>query len=201
MNRAYKITTAAILFMGSSLWNPSASTAITPAGQLQETWEQIVLILKSARFDSEPEIDAFRIKVMQAIIPRFDFAEMAKRSLGAHWADRTAEEQEQYVKLFMAMLARSYIGGIREYKDSTVLYTRESNDANRAEIDTKIVTKGAKDLFVSYRMHFVEENWKVYDVIIDDVSLIDNYRAQFHRVIAHSSFEGLIRIMKERQQG
>ena len=201
MNRAYKITTAAILFMGSSLWNPSASTAITPAGQLQETWEQIVLILKSARFDSEPEIDAFRIKVMQIIIPRFDFAEMAKRSLGAHWADRTAEEQEQYVKLFMAMLARSYIGGIREYKDSTVLYTREFNDANRAEIDAKIVTKGAKDLFVSYRMHFVEENWKVYDVIIDDVSLIDNYRAQFHRVIAHSSFEGLIRIMKERQQG
>jgi len=201
MNRACKITTAAILFMGSSLWNPPASTGITPAGQLQETWEQIVLILKSARFDSEPEIDAFRIKVMQAIIPRFDFAEMAKRSLGAHWADRTAEEQEQYVKLFMAMLARSYIGGIREYKDSTVLYTRESNDANRAEIDTKIVTKGAKDLFVSYRMHFVEENWKVYDVIIDDVSLIDNYRAQFHRVIAHSSFEGLIRIMKERQQG
>jgi len=201
MNRAYKITTAAILFMGSSLWNPSASTAITPAGQLQETWEQIVLILKSARFDSEPEIDAFRIKVMQAIIPRFDFAEMAKRSLGAHWANRTAEEQEQYVKLFMAMLARSYIGGIREYKDSTVLYTREFNDANRAEIDAKIVTKGAKDLFVSYRMHFVEENWKVYDVIIDDVSLIDNYRAQFHRVIAHSSFEGLIRIMKERQQG
>jgi len=187
--------------MGSSLWNPPASTGITPAGQLQETWEQIVLILKSARFDSEPEIDAFRIKVMQIIIPRFDFAEMAKRSLGAHWADRTAEEQEQYVKLFMAMLARSYIGGIREYKDSTVLYTRESNDANRAEIDTKIVTKGAKDLFVSYRMHFVEENWKVYDVIIDDVSLIDNYRAQFHRVIAHSSFEGLIRIMKERQQG
>ena len=187
--------------MGSSLWNPPASTGITPAGQLQETWEQIVLILKSARFDSEPEIDAFRIKVMQAIIPRFDFAEMAKRSLGAHWANRTAEEQEQYVKLFMAMLARSYIGGIREYKDSTVLYTRESNDANRAEIDTKIVTKGAKDLFVSYRMHFVEENWKVYDVIIDDVSLIDNYRAQFHRVIAHSSFEGLIRIMKERQQG
>ena len=201
MNRACKITTAAILFMGSSLWNPSASTAITPAAQLQETWEQIVFILKSARFDSEPEIDAFRIKVMQAIIPRFDFAEMARRCLGAHWANRTGEEREQYVELFMAMLAKSYIGGIREYKDSTVLYTREFNDANRAEIDTKIVTNGAKNLFVSYRMHFVEENWKVYDVIIDDVSLIDNYRAQFHRVIAHSSFESLIRIMKERQQG
>jgi phospholipid transport system substrate-binding protein len=97
------------------------------------------------------------------------------------------------------MLTRSYVGGIREYKNSTVLYTRESNDANNAEVDTKVVASGAKDLLVTYRMHLVDENWKVYDVIIDHVSLIDNYRAQFQRVIAQSSFESLIRIMKERQ--
>jgi phospholipid transport system substrate-binding protein len=99
------------------------------------------------------------------------------------------------------MLARSYIGGIREHKDSTVLYTRESNNANSAEVDTRIVSNGAKDLFVSYKMHFIEEDWKVYDVIIDHVSLIDNYRVEFHRVIAQLSFEGLIPIMKQSDHG
>jgi phospholipid transport system substrate-binding protein len=199
MYRAYRIITATILLLASSSWNPPASIAITPAERLQETWEQIVLILKSARSDTEAEIDDFRINVMQVIIPRFDFAEMARRCLGTQWEKRTPAEREEYVKLFVAMLARSYIGGIRDYKDSTVLYTRELNDANRAEVNTRIVSSGAKDLLVTYKMHFVEQDWKVYDVIIDHVSLIDNYRVQFHRVIARSSFEGLIRMMKERQ--
>jgi phospholipid transport system substrate-binding protein len=197
MYRASRIITAAILLLATSSWNPPTATALTPAGQLQETWEQIVFILKSTSFDSEPEINVFRIKVMQIITPRFDFAEMARRCLGAHWGNRTREEREEYAELFVAMLARSYIGGIRDYKDSTVLYIREFNDANSTQIDTRIIANGAKDLFVSYKMHFVEEDWKVYDVIIDDVSLVDNYRSQFHRVIARSSFEGLIRIMRK----
>lgn len=199
--RAHGIIPAAIVFLMSFLWNPATATVLTPAGQLQETWKQIVFILKSTSFDSEPEINAFRLKVMQIITPRFDFAEMARRCLGAHWGNRTREEREEYVELFVAMLTRSYIGGIRDYKDSTVLYIRELNDANTAEVDTRIVSNGSKDLFVSYKMHFVEEDWKVHDVIIDDVSLVDNYRSQFHRVMARSSFEGLIRTMKERQQG
>ena len=125
---------------------------------------------------------------------------MAKRCLGTYWRNRTPEEREQFVKLFVAMLARSYIDNIRSYKDSTVLYTRELEDTDSAEVDTKIVTDGAKDLSVNYKMHFIAEDWKVYDVVIDDVSLIDNYRAQFRRVITHSSFEDLIRIMKEKNK-
>jgi phospholipid transport system substrate-binding protein len=95
-------------------------------------------------------------------------------------------------------LARSYIDGIRSYENSTVLFTREWNNANSAEVDTKIVTNGAKDLVVSYKMHLIDDDWKVYDVIIDDISLVDNYRSQFHRVIMRSSFEDLLRILKEK---
>jgi len=78
LNRTFIITIAAILFLASSLWNPPDSTAITPTGQLQGTWEQIVVILKSARFDSKAEIDAFGANVMRVVSPRSDFAEMAK---------------------------------------------------------------------------------------------------------------------------
>ena len=200
MNRISEITIATTLFLASSLWAPWESTANTPTRQLQETWEQIVVILKSARFDSAQEIDAFKTKVMQVITPRFDFAEMAKRCLGPHWEARTREERDEFVELLTATLAKSYVGGMRSYQDSTVLFTRESNNSHNAEVDTKIVGNGAKDVSVNYKMHFVEENWKVYDVIIDDISLIGNYRAQFHRVITQSSFEALIRLMKEKQQ-
>jgi phospholipid transport system substrate-binding protein len=193
-----KFVIAAIIAFGFFPWTSSQAAAVTPAGQLQETWGQIVVILKSARFDSEPEIDAFRTKVMEVVTPRFDFAEMAERCLGTHWTERTAEEREQFVKIFATMLARSYIGGIRSYKESTVFYTREVNDATDAEIDTRIAAKGAQDLFVTYKMHLIEQDWKVYDVVIDQISLIGNYRAQFRRVLTQSSFENLIRIMKEK---
>ena len=119
MNRAQGIIPAAIVFLMSFLWNPATATALTPAGQLQETWKQIVTLLKSTSFDSEAEINGFRIKVMQIITPRFDFAQMAQRCLGAHWGKRTREEREEYVELFVAMLTRSYIGGIRDYRFST----------------------------------------------------------------------------------
>jgi phospholipid transport system substrate-binding protein len=165
---------------------------------LQGTWEQIVVILKSARFDSKAEIDAFGANVMQVVSPRFDFAEMVKRCLGPHWENRTPEERQEFVTPFATTLARSYIDGIRSYENSTVLFTREWNNANSAEVDTKIVTNGAKDLVVSYKMHLIDDDWKVYDVIIDDISLVDNYRSQFHRVIMRSSFEDLLRILKEK---
>ena len=155
LNRGSKIIIVAILSWWLSLWNPTLSTAGTPVGQLQDTWEQIVVILKSARFDSKAEIDAFKIKVMHVVSPRFDFAEMAKRCLGSHWGNRTPEEKQEFVTLFAATLARSYIGGIRSYEDSKILYTREISDATSAEVDTKIVSNGAKDLLVNYKLHFL----------------------------------------------
>jgi len=191
--------TGAMLFWGVHLSNPSLSMAVTAKEQLQETWEQIVLVLKSARFDSKAEIDAFRIKIMAVISPRFDFAEMAKRSLGSHWAERSGEEREEFVNLLADTLARSYIGGIRSHENATVVYMRESNDMTNAEVETKIVTNGTKDLIVSYKMHLVEQDWRIYDVVIDDISLVDNYRSQFHRVITQSSYQGLVRLMKEKQ--
>lgn|SRR5262245_21523449 len=200
MGLTRRLFVAAMLFSASFLLNPRPSVAVTPAGQLQETWTQIVLVLKSARFDSKEEIDSFRIKIMAAVSPRFDFAEMAKRSLGSHWAQRSREEKTEFINLLANTLARTYITGIRSHEDATVVYLRESNDSGNAEVATKIVANGAKDLAVLYKMHLVETDWKIYDVVIDDISLTENYRSQFHRVITQSSFEDLLRIMKEKQR-
>jgi phospholipid transport system substrate-binding protein len=199
MKRAHKIANAAVLFLATSLSNPCDSMAVTAAEQLRETWQQIVLILKSARLDSESETAFIRTKIMQVVWPRFDFAEMAKRCLGPHWGERSAEERDEFVKAFGAMLSRAYIGNIPAYENAHVLFTRESNETDDAEVDTKIVTDGSKDLFVNYKLRRVDADWKIYDVIIDDISVLANFRSQFQRVIARSSFAELLRIMREKQ--
>ena len=199
MNTTWKITIVTILFWGFSAWNPLRSTAATPTEQLQGTLEEIVAILKNSPSNSEADATAFRTNLIQAISPRFDFTEMAKRCLGSHWGNRTAEEQREFVKILAGFLGRSYVGNIQSYTNQRVVYTREFKDTNYAEVDTKIITEQAKDVFVNYKLHLVNNDWKVYDVVIDNVSVINNYRSQFNRVIARSSFENLVRMMKDKQ--
>jgi phospholipid transport system substrate-binding protein len=124
---------------------------------------------------------------------------MAKRSLGPHWGRRTAEEQQEFIKIFAGLLGRSYADNIESYSSQNVLYTREVEDKEYAEVDTKIVADKRADVSINYKLHSVNKQWKVYDLVIEDISLVNNYRSQFDRVIARSSFEDLVRIMKKKQ--
>jgi phospholipid transport system substrate-binding protein len=135
----------------------------------------------------------------EAIYPRFDFAEMAKRSLGPHWVRLTPEEQREFVKIFTALMGRAYADNIESYTSQDVLYTRESEDQNYAEVDTKIVTENRLPVSINYKLHSVGKEWKIYDLVIEDISVVNNYRSQFNRVIARSSFADLVRTMKEKQ--
>jgi phospholipid transport system substrate-binding protein len=200
MKRACTIATLMLLVLGSSAWHPLHSAAATPAAQLRQTWEQIVALLESARIDSGSGINAFGQKVTAAVAPRFDFAEMAQRCLGDHWENRSREERDEFVQLFTDNLARAYVDNIRTYVNSRMVFMRETSDADSAEVDTRIVTDGAKDLLVNYKLRLVDTDWKIYDVFVDDISLITNLRSQFHRIIARSSFAELLRIMKEKQR-
>jgi phospholipid transport system substrate-binding protein len=96
-------------------------------------------------------------------------------------------------------LGRSYADSIESYTSQNVLYTRELEDNNYAEVDTKIVADKRADLSINYKLHSVNNEWKVYDVVIENISLVNNYRSQFDRVIARSSFEDLVRIIKAKK--
>jgi phospholipid transport system substrate-binding protein len=124
---------------------------------------------------------------------------MAKRSLGRHWIGRTPEERRDFVKIFAALLGRSYADNIESYSDQNVLYTREREDKGYAEVDTKIVADKRPPITINYKLHNVDNEWKVYDLVIEDISVVNNYRSQFNRVITRSSFEDLVRAMKEKQ--
>jgi phospholipid transport system substrate-binding protein len=161
--------------------------------------DKVLTIVRSSQPTSKAQMEAQRAQLIEVIYPRFDFTEMAKRSLGRHWAGRTPEEQREFVTIFAAMLGRSYADHIESNTSPNVLYTREREDQSYAEVDTKIVTEKRPPVSINYKLHSVNKEWRIYDLVIEDISVVNNYRSQFDRVIAKSSFEDLVRAMKEKQ--
>ena len=140
--------------------------------------------------------DARRSKKL--IYQRFDFTEMARRSLGPEWRRHSPEEQKEFVKIFTDLLERAYLEQIESYNDQKVRYVNEHEDASHAQVDTKIVDSKGQEFSVNYRLHNENGDWKIYDVVIEDISLVNNYRAQFNRVLASSSYQELVRRLKQK---
>lgn len=194
-----RIAGLCLIFLLSGLLLPSPSRAGSPTEQVRATVDRVLILVSDPSRKAAGQKDGFRAQLAAVIYPRFDFTEMAKRSLGPHWARRSAEEQREFVKVFAGLLGRTYADSIESFSRQNVLYTREVEDKDYAEVDTKIVTDKREELSINYKLHRVNNEWKVYDLVIEDISLVNNYRSQFDRVIARSSFAELIRVMKEKQ--
>ena len=134
------------------------------------------------------------------LFTRFDFAEMAKRSLGANWRRRTPQEQEEFVRLFTEVLERAYAEIIESYIDEKIVYLTEKIDSGYADVESKIVTSNGEEYSINYRAQLVGNEWKVYDVVAENISLVNNYRSQFNRVIAKSSYEELVRRLRDKTE-
>jgi phospholipid transport system substrate-binding protein len=181
------------------LMQPIMMAAGTAGNEIRQTVDKLLAILKDPQLKGEGKKNERRNKLREVIYQRFDFTDMAKRSLGSHWQRRSPEEQKEFVKLFTNLLEEAYLDKIESYNGEKVQYLKEREDNDYAEVDTKIVDQKGQDFSVDYRLHNVNGDWKVYDVLIEDVSLVNNYRAQFNRVLAKSSFEELLNRMKERK--
>ena len=194
-----RVAVISLLFLLSYFFSPLPSRADGPTEQVRATVEKVLTLVGNPKLKSKAQQKGLRAQLAQAIYPRFDFAEMAKRSLGPHWRPRSPEEQREFVEIFTAMLEKSYVDRIESYGSRNILYTREVEDANYAVVDTKIVADNGEKLSINYKLHSVNKEWKVYDLVIEDISVVNNYRSQFNRVIARSSFDDLVRMMKEKQ--
>jgi phospholipid transport system substrate-binding protein len=195
-----RVGVVGLLFVLTSFLLPLPSRAGDPTDQMRATVEKALTIVRNLRLRSEAQKENLRAQLAQVINPRFDFTEMAKRSLGPHWGRRTSGEQREFVRIFARLLGNFYVDGIEAYTNQNIIYTREVEEANYAEVDTKIVTDNSRvEMSINYKLHSVNGEWRVYDLVVEDVSLISNYRSQFDRVIAGSSFENLVRVMQEKQ--
>ena len=131
------------------------------------------------------------------LLPRFDFDEMARRSLGSHWKELD-ERQKEFVSVFTDFMENAYMSALESYKGEKIIYLRERVDQNFAEVDTQIVPAKGEPLAVNYRLRLVEGDWKVYDVVIENISLVNNFRSQFNRILASASFDELLKKLREK---
>ena len=195
----HRVVAVSLLILCSVVSFGALSRAAGPTEQVRATVDKVFGMVKNPNLKLPAQKKDLQARLAEIIYPRFDFAEMAKRSLGPHWGRRTPAEQREFVKLFAELLGRSYAGRIESYSSQNVAYTREVEDKNYAEVDTTIVSDKREKVSINYKLHSVDKEWRVYDLVIEDISIINNYRSQFNRVIARSSFEELVRMLKEKQ--
>jgi phospholipid transport system substrate-binding protein len=181
----------AILFL-----YPINAFAESPIVEIKSTVDQVIQILTDPQLQGEARKQERRKRLREAIFVRFDFQEMAQRSLGAHWHRRTPEEQTEFIKLFSDLLEQTYVDKIESYSNEKFIYTNERIDGPYADVNSKMRTSKGEEFTINYKLHRVGENWRVYDLVIENISLINNYRSQFNRIITSFSFNELVSRIK-----
>lgn len=176
----------------------AAAWAGAPTDQTRQTVDRVLSIVKNPDLKSPARQRERRDQLRQAVFARFDFTEMAKRSLGPHWARRSPQEQQEFVRVFTDLLENAYLDKIEGYQGEKIIYTREQMDGDNAEVDSKVVTKKGEEYSINYKLSQNGGDWKVYDVVVEDISLVNNYRSQFNRILANASFDELLRKLQQK---
>jgi phospholipid transport system substrate-binding protein len=198
---------AALMLMVSATFSPNG----TPREVVQSAVGRVVAVLnggaeldradRGERVDPRPPTsERARTEIRRIAAELFDFDEMARRTLSRHWAARTRAQQAEFVTLFTDLLERSYITRIEGYAGEKIAYVGDTVDGNYAVVRSKISSPRRRaDTTVDYRLIQKESGWKVYDVVIDGVSFVSAYRSEFNRVIAASSYGGLVDALRARR--
>jgi phospholipid transport system substrate-binding protein len=189
----------AVLVFALVLTRGTAQAGV-PTDQIKGTVDKAVSVLKDSRLKPPAKTKERRDQLRQILFARFDFTEMAKRALGSNWRRRTPQEQEEFVRLFSDILERAYADIIESYTDEKIIYLHERIDGPFADVGSKILTNRGQEYSIHYKAHLVSNEWKVYDVVAENISLVNNYRSQFHRVISNSSYEELLRRLRDKSE-
>ena len=195
--RALALATAALLVV----WEPAEGIAGPATDQVKGTVDQVLKILADPALKGEKKLRERRAKIRQVVLQRFGFTEMSKRSLGRYWSERTPEERTEFVRLYTDLLERAYIDRVDGYTGEQVVYLGELVDGDYSEVKSKIVTKRNQEIPILYRLQKTNANWEVYDVIVEGVSLVNNYRTQFSKIIRTSSYQVLVKKMQVKLEG
>lgn len=170
-----------------------------PTDQLRQQIDKVLGMLQDPQLAGEGKTAERHAALRTAADQIFAVDETARRALGRHWNERTPAEREEFVKLFGDLLERAYVGRIEQYTGEKVTFAGDAVDGDQATVRTRIVTKKGSEVPVDYRMIKRQNGrWMIYDVVIEGVSLISNYRTQFTRIIESSSYGDLVARLKTR---
>jgi phospholipid transport system substrate-binding protein len=171
-----------------------------PTDQLKSSVDQVIKVLEDTSLKAEGSADKRRVAIREAAGKTFDFGEAAKRSLGKHWQSLSEQDRQEFTTLFADLLERGYVTRIEEYSGEKIAYTGDNVDGDAATVKTKFTTKKGTEIPVDYRMLRKGDRWLVYDVTIEGLSLVSNYRGQFNKIIETSSYQDLVKKMKARNE-
>ena len=179
----------------------SAALAVSPLEEVKSTTEKVILLLKDAKVQGDEKKNERRQLVRTEMEKRFAWEESARACLGRHWLKRTPAEKAEFVKLFSEFLKDTYSDKVATYYGDLdkVDYQGEKIQDDYASVKLVLKTKAKLEHPLEYRMEKINDDWKVFDVVIEGVSMVKNYRDQFDAIIAKSSYEGLIKEIKTKQ--
>ena len=188
---------AALLLIASAC----GALADSPLSEVKATTEKVLLLLKDSKLQGDAKKTERRQLVRNEMEKRFAWEDSAKACLGKHWLKRTPAEKTEFVKLFSEFLKDTYSDKVATYYGDLdkVDYQGEKIQADYASVKLVLTTKAKVDHPLEYRMEKAGDDWKVYDVVIEGVSMVKNYRDQFDAIIAKSSYEELIKEIKNKQ--
>lgn len=174
----------------------TAAGAASPMDNVRQYTDQVQKILD----DPTLRLGDKRAAVRKVAVEIFDVNETAKRALGRHWQNRTPAEREEFIQLFADLLERTYINKIELYRGEKLQYTGETVDGEFATVRAKVVTRQGTEVPVEAKLNRKDGRWLVYDLAVENISLVGNYRSQFDRIIRMSSFQDLVTRLKTKRE-
>lgn len=182
------------LIVGATLWSATVSAQTTSAQtQIKETVEKILATLG----DKSANAGDRRSKITGLIRDRFDFRTMAQMTLATNWKKATEAQRSRFIELFSQLLEETYMGRIEAYTDEKVNFVAEKVKGDKAMVDTRIVTKTV-EIPIDYKLVLQDKNWLVYDVVIEEVSLVRSYRSNYGDIVQKEGMDGLLVKMQEK---
>ncbi len=195
VRRSLRLALAALLVLGSA----HGAWAATATEQLKSAIDRVVMTLDNPALKGDAKVLERRTAVRKIANEIFDFQEIARRSLGRYWLPLSEAQRTEFVGLFGDLLERSYIAKIDLYGGEKIVYSGERVEGDLAAVSTKIMTKNGTEVPVDYRLFRRGERWMIYDVSVEGISLVSNYRTQFNKIIQTSGYSSLVEKMKTKQ--
>lgn len=187
-----------IVFAGVLFFPVNNALSSTAKDQLKATIDQILEILDDPALQGEDKAETKILSIRKLIHERFSFAKMSQLSLARHWRQRDIDEKKEFVELFGKLLEQTYRSKIEIYTDEKIVYIKEFVRKNKAQVYTKVITDSV-EIPIDYRMYKSKDGlWMVYDLVIEGVSLVGNYRSQFDQFLRKDSYEELIQTLKKK---
>ena len=185
-----------VLFLISTIevWAESQG----PMERIKETTDKIIGYLSDPALKAPEKAEERRRLIREAVDERFDWEEFSRRALGRHWRDRTPEEKKAFVPLFGQLVERTYRDKVEDYSGEKVKYLDARTQEDYALVKAKVLTNDNREIAVDYRLRHKRNDWFVYDVTVEGVSLVNNYRVQFNDIIMKSGYDELVKRLKEK---